>query len=96
MEDNGGGRKFRISPAVIFLLLILLYFVILIRADWSVFSELSEKKSALTRDIAGALAQRDKLKKEISQLDDPRYIELVARQKLGLIKQSETAYKVVK
>ena len=94
--ENKTERKFRITPALIILLLIVAYFIMLLRADWVVFSFLAQKKSKLEGDIASATGKKEKLKKEISVLDDPQYIELIAREKLGLIKPGETAYKVVR
>lgn len=94
--ENKTERKFRITPALIILLLVAAYFIMLLRADWVVFSFLAQKKSKLEVDIASATGKKEKLKKEISALDDPQYIELVAREKLGLIRPGETAYKVVR
>ena len=89
------GAKFRVTPALLLIALIVFYFIMLLRADWALFSGLLRGKGKLIEDIKVSTLMRDGLKREISLLDDLQYVELLARRKLGLIRRGETAYKVV-
>ncbi len=80
----------------ILVLLMVLYFILLLRSDWAVMTGLVSQKTAIEKEISASRAEKAALKKEIGLLDDPGYIELMAREKLGLVKRSETAFKVVR
>ena len=80
MESNAG-QKFKITPGLIIVAIVVLYFAMLLRSDWLIFSSLSEEKGKLRDATEAATAKRVKLKEEIAELNDPRYIELVARAK---------------
>jgi cell division protein FtsB len=75
---------------------VVLYFILLLRSDRAMMTGLEAQKAAIEREIKASSAERVSLKKEIKLLDDPNYVELLAREKLGLIKRSESAFKVVK
>ena len=83
------------TPALVLLALIVGYFTMLLRSDWAIFSGLLGEKERLIEDLNATVLMKDGLKREISLLDDLKYIELLARRKLGLIRRGETAYKVV-
>jgi len=86
---------FKISSGAVLLILVSAYFIFLIRADWVVLGQLNAEKAALSGLIGEASAESGALREEIRLLDRLDYVELVARQKLGLVKRGETAYKVV-
>jgi cell division protein FtsB len=86
----------RISAWQVLFILASLYFVFLIRSDWITMSELSAQKKGLTGEISDGKGRQTELKARVKSLEDPSYIELVARQKLGMVKRSETAYKVIR
>jgi cell division protein FtsB len=96
LADGRAKRKFKVTPGIIGLFLLVLYFVFLIRSDWSVLSELGAQRAWLEDEIARRTEERTRLRREITLLDSPAYIELLAREKLGLVKPGETAYKVVR
>ena len=76
--------------------LVILYFSFLIRSDWVKMKELKDEKAKLTKEIEIAAEKKKEFDKNISGLNSPDHVEIVAREKLGLIKPGETAYKVVK
>ncbi len=96
MGNKKAESKFRITAGGILLLLVVLYFIVLIRTDWKVLLELQTQRANLKQEITCGREEKARLKKEISLLDTYSYIELLAREKLGLIKRGERAYKVVK
>lgn len=85
-----------INKETVIIAIVVLYFVFLIRQDWISSNELMLERGKLSRDIFVSEKRKAELKKEISLLNDDSYIELVARQKLGLIKKGEEPYKVVR
>ena len=96
MKNKKVESKLRITPGSVLLLVVVLYFIVLIRTDWKVLLELHSQRTKLKHEIVRGKEEKAGLKKEISLLDTNSYIELLAREKLGLIKRGETAYKVVK
>ncbi len=93
---NRTEHKFGVSPAVVLVVLVIVYFFALLRSDWVNYQGLSESRTKLKEDVSRLTELRAKLRREISSLDDPEYIELLAREKLGLIKPGEVPYKVVR
>ena len=87
--------NYKIRPGHVILALIVLYFLALLRTDWTVFTGLKESRTGLNRAIGRAERERERLKRELVLLKRPDQIELFARERLGLIKQGETAYKVI-
>lgn len=92
---NGKEPKLRITAGTVVVLLAILYFAVLLRADWVKSFELRAEREKLLGEINFLTKRATALKKEISLLDTPAHIELLAREKLGLIKRNETPYKVV-
>ena len=88
--------RFGLSAGTVLLILFVIYLIILIRSDWAKLLELNAQKDRLDSDIAFGQREIGRLKREISLLDTNSYIELLAREKLGLIKKGEDAFKIVK
>lgn len=93
---RGAETKIRITPGAVVVFLVTVYFVVLLRADWVKSIEIRAEEARLEKEIGLATRQKQRLANEISALDAPAYIEVLARKKLGLIKSGETAYKVVR
>ena len=93
--SSGKEPKLRINAGTVVVLLAILYFAVLLRSDWVKSFELRAEREKLLGEIHSLTKRAAALKKEISLLDTPAHIELLAREKLGLIKPNETPYKVV-
>ncbi|MFA6548775.1 MAG: septum formation initiator family protein [Candidatus Margulisiibacteriota bacterium] len=79
---------------IVFILMVL-YFIFLIRQD--IISNLELKKEA-ERAAAGIQREEKRIKEYQGRLKGMQradYVELLARSRLGLIKKGETAYKVI-
>ncbi len=57
-----------------------------------VISSKSDEIDALNEKITAAEQQNDKLEKELENIDDPEYLEKVAREKLGLVRPNERVF----
>jgi cell division protein FtsB len=75
--------------------LIIIYFIFLIRQD--IIDNLELKREV--RQVAGGIKREEQLARELKQrladLRTNKYIEKLARIRLGLVKKGETAYKVI-
>ena len=57
---------------------------------WLAYRELETEAATLRDEVASLKAQRQELEREMNALrEDPGYIELLARQRLGLVKPGE-------
>jgi cell division protein FtsB len=73
----------------------ILYFLFLIRGDVIQNSKLSSDKKALAGNLALELTLKESLKTRYNSLNSGGYVEQVARDKLEMVKDGETAYKVI-
>lgn len=92
MIDKRTTRKRKRKPNLLFVLV--MGTALMLAGSWSyqlVQSDLAieKQKLELLRQKAELIADNDKLRKEIEQLNTPSYIEQLARQKLGLVRKGE-------
>jgi len=80
--------------AVIFVLLVV-YFVFLIRQDIIDYRSLQEEIKESRGKIAVEKARAEIMEQRLADLQSGGLIEEIARTKLGLVKKGETAYKVL-
>lgn len=76
--------------------LLVAYFIFLIRQDIIDQVELNREHARLARAIVAEEAKAGELAERLKRLKGDDLIEELARTRLGLIKQGETAYKVIK
>lgn len=76
-------------------ILLILYFIFLIRQDIIDHLSLSREATGLELATKRELILAEQLKQRLSDLNGSEYIERLAREKLGFIKNNETAYKVI-
>lgn len=76
-------------------ILALAYFLVLIRNDLIRNSRLNNEKEAITKNLDGEKLKQSGLKNELRMLNKNSYIEMLAREKLGVVQQGEKAYKVI-
>ena len=95
MENNLKQYLKKINYGLLALLLALGYFMFLIKNDIAKSKNLKNNE----KQVANQIREQDELGKELSRrgrlLNDDMYIEKLARDKLGMIKQGESAYKVI-
>lgn len=57
--------------------------------NYQKISHMKQKVAELEEEIAKAENENEQLKEDLDNLDDPEYIERIARKKLGLVKPGE-------
>jgi cell division protein FtsB len=67
----------------------------LIRNDLIQNSRLNDEKEAIKKNLDGEKSKQAGFKNELRMLNKNQYIELLAREKLGVVQQGEKAYKVI-
>ncbi|MBU0671436.1 MAG: septum formation initiator family protein [Candidatus Margulisbacteria bacterium] len=80
---------------VLLFVLLILYFIFLIRQDIIDSLELKREKHRAATSIQQAEVQAKSLANRLKALQNDSYVESLARTRLGLIKKGETAYKVI-
>ncbi|MFH1709760.1 MAG: septum formation initiator family protein [bacterium] len=73
----------------------LVYFVVLIRNDLVRDDILNKEKAAITKNLDVQAAKQAALKNELKMLNRNSHIEMLAREKLGIVQHGEKAYKVI-
>ncbi len=76
--------------------LLVVYFIFLIRQDIMDNLELKRSRVQLTWSIQQEKTLNQRLARRLEALQSDKYLERLARTRLGLVKRGETAYKVVK
>lgn len=71
---------------------IVIYFCCTLISQQSLINRKNKEISNLEEQISQANDEADKLKSEIDNLQDPDYIEKVAREKLGLVRPNERVF----
>lgn len=79
---------------IVFLLAVV-YFLVLIRSDLVQNDKFARDKRELVGQIESEGAELAALKEKMRTLNKNYYLERVAREKLGLVKSGERAYKVL-
>ncbi len=87
--------KGRLRLEAIGIILIVLYLLVQgARGLWRQ-GEMVIRYQNLKKEITLEQDQQEQQKRRIDRLQDPRYIELIARDRLGLVKRGEKVYKLV-
>lgn len=79
----------------ILFILVVLYFIFLIRQDIINNVELKRDAARLTASNISEQKLTEEMQQKLKALRTNSYIEQLARTRLGLIKKGETAYKVI-
>ncbi|MBR5152587.1 MAG: septum formation initiator family protein [Clostridia bacterium] len=88
-KKNKNPWKFFISFVVI---LFALYFVYIIIWQQISLTRKGNQIDELQAEIEQATAQTEKLEQELENLNDPAYLEKIAREKLGLVRPNERVF----
>lgn len=91
---NGKKKKINTKRLITNLVVVffLTYFCYTMIWQQVVISKKSKEIDALNEKISVAEQQNDKLEKELENIDDPEYLEKVAREKLGLVRPNERVF----
>lgn len=94
--DKQGKRKRRFNPRkFVFAILAVgfaAYFVYVMIWQQLMISEKNREIDALQEKINAAGQQTEKLQEELDNLNDPEYLERIAREKLGLVEPNERVF----
>ncbi len=89
-------KKTKMNPrrfvTVLVAVVFVLYFVYTMIWQQVVISKKGREIEALEEKIAAAEQQTEKLEKELENLNDPEYLEKIAREKLGLVRPNERVF----
>ena len=77
------------------LILALACFILAIRNDLIQNSGLNNEKEAMKKSLREETSRQAVLKNKLKIMNKDPYIELVAREKLGLVQRGEEPYKVI-
>ncbi len=79
----------------ILFILIIIYFIFLIRQDIIGNLDLKQQARSITVELKREKARAKNLQDKLKALNRNSYIESLARTRLGMIKKGETPYKVI-
>ncbi len=89
-------KKAKINPRRFISMLVaamfVLYFIYTMIWQQVVISKKGKEIEALEEKIAAAEQQTEKLEEELDNLNDPEYLEKIAREKLGLVRPNERVF----
>lgn len=85
--------KKRLRVRHLIIIFFLVYVVYTLVVQQLKMMDLARQEAELRRQIEAAMQQREQLKKQIQLLHTDSYIEMMARDKLGLVKPDEYIYK---
>ena len=89
-------QKGKIAPgrllAVVLVGLFVLYFIYIMIWQQVMLSKKNKEIDALEEKISAATQQTEQLKEQLSSMEDPEYIERIAREKLGLVRPNERVF----
>ena len=71
------------------------YFVYLFAGQQSQLNAINKENDGIRTQLAEFQQTNAALKEEVSALHDPKYVEKVARNELGLVKPGESPYVIV-
>ena len=78
--------------AVVLVGLFVLYFIYIMIWQQVMLSKKNKEIDALEEKISAATQQTEQLKEQLSSMEDPEYIERIAREKLGLVRPNERVF----
>ena len=77
-----------VAAAAVFII----YFVYAMIAQQIALSNKNKEIQSLEEQVSAANTETERLQKELDNLEDPEYLERVAREKLGLVRPNERVF----
>lgn len=88
-------KQWRRISVLVSLLMILYFSVVLVRGCWH-NKRIMQRYAEVQKQLARETELQRELQIKLEQVHEPEFIELTARDKLGLVKPGEVAFKIVK
>ena len=82
------------SPVLYLLALLFLYFLILFSVQFFRYIHLTQEVRALNREIEAIREENSQLSQEIERLQDPEYMEELARRDLGMVHRNDYIFHI--
>ncbi len=82
-------KRFAVAMIVI---IFAVYFIYVMIWQQVMLSRKNKEIDALEEQITAATQQAEELEKELENLNDPEYLERIAREKLGLVRPNERVF----
>lgn len=96
IDNKNKKSKISVDPKrLIFLIIVsvfVIYFVGVMISQQIVINKKNKEIDALEEKISATALQTEKLEQELENLNDPEYLEQVAREKLGLVRPNERVF----
>ena len=98
MEKTGKkkipARKFNLKKLIVYAVtgVVVFYFAYTLVTQQISINKKNAEIKALESQVAEAEGESDKLKSELENLQNPEYIEKIAREKLGLVRPNERVF----
>lgn len=77
-----------VAAAAVFII----YFIYAMIAQQIALSNKNKEIQSLEEQVSAANTETERLQKELDNLEDPEYLERVAREKLGLVRPNERVF----
>ena len=92
-KKTASGR-YNIKKLAVYMAVLLagMYFVYAMIWQQSMISQKDKELEALRQSVDAANAETERLKLEVESLNDPEYIERIAREELGLVRPNERVF----
>ena len=91
-----GKQKGKIVPGrllvTVLAALFVLYFIYIMIWQQVMLSKKNKEIDALEEKVSAAAQQTEQLKEQLGNMEDPEYIERIAREKLGLVRPNERVF----
>lgn len=84
--------KYRINWFRVIKIILSCYFIYLCLAQQSQLNAIGNEAASIQMELAEFKQMNTTLREERDALNDPRYVEKLAREELGLVKPGETPY----
>lgn len=93
-KKKASHRKFNIKRLAVFVAAVLagLYFSYTFISQQILIGKKDDEIKALNGQVEEATRESDRLKGQLENLQDPEYIEKIAREKLGLVRPNERVF----
>lgn len=93
-SSTSGQRKLNPKRFITFVVIVVFvgYFIYTMIWQQMLLSQNAREMDALTEKINASEQQKKKLQEELDNLNDPEYLEKIAREKLGLVRPNERVF----
>ena len=80
------------KPLLLLFAFLILYFLVLFSVQFVRYFQMTHEVKVLSREIAAIEEENASLMNEIERLDNPEYLEELARERLGMMRRGELLF----